>query len=62
MQMNLEDLLGSSFPKPGDADNIRALFEEDIQRNIDALGVCASRENGAVKLTYPIAIMAWKKP
>ena len=62
MRMDPEDLLGSSFPKPGDADNIRALFEEDIQRNIDALGVCASRENGAVKLTYPIAIMAWKKP
>lgn len=62
MQMNLEELLGSSFPKPGDADTIRALFEEDIQKNIDALGVSAARENGVVKLTYPIAIKAWKKP
>ncbi|MGC1870063.1 MAG: methyltransferase domain-containing protein [Acidobacteriaceae bacterium] len=62
MQMNLEDLLGSSFPKPGDADKIRALFEEDIQRETDSLGVSASRENGAVKLTYPIAIFAWRKP
>jgi ubiquinone/menaquinone biosynthesis C-methylase UbiE len=62
MQMNLEDLLGSSFPKPGNADNIRALFEEDIQRGTDTLGVSASRENGAVKLTYPIAIMAWRRP
>ena len=62
MQMNLEDLLGSSFPKPGDADRIRALFEEDIQRETDTLGVCAARENGIVKLTYPIAIFAWQKP
>jgi ubiquinone/menaquinone biosynthesis C-methylase UbiE len=62
MQMNLEDLLGSSFPKPGDADKIRALFEEDIQRETDTLGVSASRENGVVKLTYPIAIVSWRKP
>ena len=62
MQMNLEDLLGSSFPKPGNADKIRALFENDIQRGTDTLGVSASRENGVVKLTYPITIVAWQKP
>ena len=61
-KMNLEDLLGSSFPKPGDADKIRALFEEDIQRETDTLGVSASREKGVVKLTYRIAIFAWRKP
>ena len=62
MQVDLEGLLGSSFPRPGDADKIRALFEEDIQKKTDILGVSASRENGVVKLTYPIAIMAWRKP
>jgi ubiquinone/menaquinone biosynthesis C-methylase UbiE len=62
MQMDLEDLLGSSFPGPGDADKIRALFEEDIQRETDNLGVSASRENRVVKLIYPIAILAWRKP
>jgi ubiquinone/menaquinone biosynthesis C-methylase UbiE len=61
MKMNLEDLLGSSFPKPGNADKIRALFEEDIPKKTDALGVSASRENSVVKLTYPITIMAWRK-
>jgi ubiquinone/menaquinone biosynthesis C-methylase UbiE len=61
MQMNLEDLLGSSFPKPGNVDKIRALFEEDIQKKTDTLGVSASREDGVVKLTYPIAIIAWRK-
>ena len=59
--MNLEDLLGSSFPKPGDADKIRALFEEDIQAHTDTLGVSAAREKASVKLTYPIAIFAWQK-
>jgi ubiquinone/menaquinone biosynthesis C-methylase UbiE len=62
MSMNLEDLLGSSFPKPGNADKIRELFEGDIQREADTLGVSAARENGVVKLTYPIAIFAWRKP
>ena len=61
MQMNLEDLLGSSFPKPGDADKIRALFEEDIQKKTDTLGVSAFREDGVVKLIYPVAIVAWRK-
>jgi ubiquinone/menaquinone biosynthesis C-methylase UbiE len=61
MPMNLEDLLGSSFPKPGDADKIRALFEEDIQRETDTLGISVARENDVVKLTYPIAIFAWRK-
>lgn len=61
INMNLEDLLGSSFPRPGNADKIRALFEEDIQRETDTLGISAVRQNGVVKLTYPIAIMAWRK-
>lgn len=61
LKMNLEDLLGSSFPKAGDADIIRALFDEDIQKGTDTLGVSASREDDVVKLTYPIAIIAWRK-
>jgi ubiquinone/menaquinone biosynthesis C-methylase UbiE len=61
MQMNLEDLLGSSFPKAGNADKIRELFENDIRSETDTLGVSASRENNVVKLTYPIAIFAWRK-
>jgi ubiquinone/menaquinone biosynthesis C-methylase UbiE len=61
MQMDLEGLLGSSFPKPGNAEKIRALFEEDIRKRTDALGVSASRDNGVVRLTYPIAVMAWRK-
>ena len=62
MEMNLEDLLGSSFPKPGNADKIRALFEADIRKMTDTLGISATRDNGVVKLIYPIAIFAWQKP
>jgi hypothetical protein len=61
MKMDLEDLLGSSFPRPGDADKIRSLFDEDLRNQIDSLGVFAWRENSAVKLTYPVAIFAWRK-
>ena len=59
--MDLEDLLGSSFPGPGDADKIRALFEDDIQSQTDRLGVSAWREKDRVKLTYPITVLAWRK-
>ncbi len=60
LTMKLETLLGSSFPKPGDADRIRALFEEDIEQNSDRLGVAARREEGCVWLTYPVAVLAWQ--
>lgn len=59
--MDLEDLLGSSFPAPGNADKIRMLFEEDIESQKDRLGVCARREKDRIKLTYPIAVLAWRK-
>jgi ubiquinone/menaquinone biosynthesis C-methylase UbiE len=62
MEMDLEGLLSSSFPRPGDADRIRALFEEDIQTGQDRLGVAARREDGAIYLTYPVAVLAWQKP
>lgn len=58
---DLEDLLASSFPRPGDADKIRALFEDEIQAKTDRLGVSARREAGLVKLTYPLAVLAWQK-
>ncbi|MDR3754729.1 MAG: methyltransferase domain-containing protein [Terracidiphilus sp.] len=61
-ECDLEDLLAGSFPKPGDAERIRALFDADILAHTDTLGVAARRENGAVRITYPIAVFAWRKP
>jgi SAM-dependent methyltransferase len=58
----LEELLAGSFPKPGDADRIRALFELEIQAGTDTLGVSAHRENGVIRITYPVIVLAWRKP
>ncbi|MGH9617001.1 MAG: class I SAM-dependent methyltransferase [Acidobacteriaceae bacterium] len=58
---DLDDLLGSSFPNPGDVDKIRALFQKEIQSQTDRLGVSARMEEGVVKLTYPITVLAWRK-
>lgn len=57
----LESLLAGSFPKPGDTDRIRTLFEEDILARTNRLGVSARREEGVIKLTYPVAVLAWQK-
>jgi SAM-dependent methyltransferase len=62
LDRDLEDLLAGSFPKPGDADRIRALFEADIRAGTDTLGVAARRENGAIQITYPVIVFAWRKP
>ena len=55
-------LLSGSFPNHGDADRIRALFEADIRAGTDTLGVGARREHGALRLTYPMIVPAWRKP
>ena len=61
LDKDLEDLLAGSFPKPGDADRIRTLFETDIRNGTDSLGVAAQHVNGAIRLTYPVLIFTWQK-
>ncbi len=62
LEMELESLLEGSFPNPGNADRIRSLFREDIQSGRDRLGVAARFGDSAILLTYPIAVMAWRRP
>jgi ubiquinone/menaquinone biosynthesis C-methylase UbiE len=62
LQMELDGLLAGSFPKEGDEARIRALFEADIQAGTDSLGVAARRESGQVRITYPVIVLAWRKP
>jgi SAM-dependent methyltransferase len=57
----LEELLSGSFPKPGDADRIRVLFESEIEAKTDRLGVAARREDGLIRVTYPVAVFGWQK-
>lgn len=58
--MDVETILRSSFPNPGDADRIRALFEAELEHPV--MGVGAVRENGAIRYFYPTAIRVWLKP
>jgi SAM-dependent methyltransferase len=62
MDRDLEELLAGSFPNPGDAERIRALFDADILAHNDTLGVAARRDESKVRITYPIAVFAWRKP
>ena len=60
LDVALDALLGSSFPDPGAADEIRRIFAEDIGR--DLLGVGARRVDDATRFAFPIAILAARKP
>jgi SAM-dependent methyltransferase len=56
----LEALLSRSFPDPGGADAIRALFERSLAD--DGLGVGARRRDGAIHFAYPVAILVAARP
>jgi hypothetical protein len=55
----VEGLLSRSFPEPGDADRIRALFAESLAD--DAMGVGARRIDGAIHFAYPVAILVARR-
>lgn len=57
--IDLERLLRSSFPEPGNAERVRAIFEADV--GPDRMGLGLQRENGTITLTYPVAIVAGTK-
>lgn len=59
--MKLEELLMGSFPKPGDADRIQALFEEEIGAGSNRLGVAARRTDRGIEITYPVSVVSWCK-
>jgi SAM-dependent methyltransferase len=52
----LERLLGTSFPNPGDIAAIRQMFEDSLAD--DGLGMKTVRRDGKILLSYPIAILA----
>jgi SAM-dependent methyltransferase len=52
---DLEGLLARSFPDPGDAEKIRALFRDSLVD--DGLGVGARERDGRIHFAYPIAIL-----
>ena len=59
VEIELETQLNASFPLPGDADKIRALFRSDIGR--DSLGVGAHMHGDEIHFAYPITVLAGDK-
>lgn len=59
LDVGLEEILGSSFPDPGKADEVRRTFAEDIGK--DRLGVKAYRQGEAIRFGFPIAVLVGRK-
>ena len=57
--VSLEALMRASFPAPGDAERVRALFEADV--GADRMGLALERVDGVVHLTYPVTIVSGAK-
>lgn len=60
LDVNLDELLASSAPEPGAADEVRRIFREDI--GVDRLGVKARWTDGALVFTFPIVVLVGRKP
>jgi ubiquinone/menaquinone biosynthesis C-methylase UbiE len=59
MEGELEDLLSRSFPEPGGADRVRAVFADSIAGN--TLDLNTRRENGKIYYSFPVAVLVAKK-
>lgn len=53
---DLDGLLARSYPDPGGAEGVRALFRESLAD--DGLGLGAREREGRIHFAYPIAILA----
>jgi len=58
--VELERLMLASFPEPGNAERVRAMFEADV--GVDRMGLSLRSEGGVVKLTYPVTIVSGARP
>jgi ubiquinone/menaquinone biosynthesis C-methylase UbiE len=60
MPYELEGFLRRSFPKEGDADRIRHMFEESLEN--DVLGLSAVRREGTIYFSLPVLTLASSIP
>jgi ubiquinone/menaquinone biosynthesis C-methylase UbiE len=56
----LENLLGRSFPNPGDDDKIREIFRTSARD--DRLGIPIRLEGRQINYAYPVAVLAATRP
>jgi ubiquinone/menaquinone biosynthesis C-methylase UbiE len=59
LEGELEGLLSRSFPNPGDADRIRALFRASLEH--DALDIQARRVGEQIHYGFPVAVLAARR-
>ncbi len=55
LEGELESLLARSFPRPGDADEIRRRFRASLAD--DALGIAARLDGDRIRYGYPVAVL-----
>ena len=60
LEMNLEDILKSSFPTPEDKNKILSLFEDDVFN--DNLGMRSHIKDGKIFFYFPISMIVASKP
>jgi SAM-dependent methyltransferase len=60
LEGELEGLLSRSFPAPGDAETIRALFADALAD--DALDMQVRRDGDTIRFAYPVAVLATRRP
>ncbi len=58
-ELGLEQLLSASFPKPGNANQVRAIFKADV--GADNLGIGVHHRGGDFRFAYPITILVGTK-
>lgn len=59
LELELQKQLQASFPRPGDADEIRDMFRDEPRTN--SMGVEAHVVNGRIRYSYPVTVIAGKK-
>lgn len=59
LEGELEGLILRSFPKPGDADRIRAMFAASLAD--DTLDIQARRDGERIRYGYPVAVLAARR-
>ena len=59
LQTDIDGLLARSFPNPGDADRIRAIYEASLAD--DALDMATRRDGETVRLAFPVAVLAARR-
>lgn len=59
LDVRLEEVLAASFPEPGEAEEVRRIFAEDLGR--DRLGFGARKQDGEIHIAFPTAILVGRK-